>query len=189
VRADDPPTEAQMLEQLTAHETRRVRDPARDREERQFIDALLKKALSTITPEERRTVADKLLYRKPSIDLEVPFEFGSDEIGPRARALLDRLGRTLSRPELRGTIFVIAGHTDAAGGDAYNQSLSERRAGAVKTYLTEQFKLRVPPTNPSSGFHPPERTKYQTIHKPYMTVTKIPAPLAVRTNPRNPFIG
>ena len=30
----------------------------------------------------------------------------------------------------------VAGHTDLCGADAYNQSLSERRAGAVYDYMT-----------------------------------------------------
>jgi len=32
----------------------------------------------------------------------------------------------------------VIGHTDSTGPEAYNQKLSERRAGAVKTYLEEQ---------------------------------------------------
>lgn len=34
---------------------------------------------------------------------------------------------------------MIAGHTDAVGGDAFNQNLSERRAHAIKQYLTEKY--------------------------------------------------
>jgi outer membrane protein OmpA-like peptidoglycan-associated protein len=51
------------------------------------------------------------------------------------------LARALGNPELKGATFLIGGHTDAAGSDSYNQSLSERRAEAVKIFLTEQFKL------------------------------------------------
>jgi outer membrane protein OmpA-like peptidoglycan-associated protein len=42
---------------------------------------------------------------------------------------------------LKGSIFVVAGHTDAAGGEEYNQSLSERRADAIKKYLTDKFGI------------------------------------------------
>jgi len=36
---------------------------------------------------------------------------------------------------------VVAGHTDAAGGEAYNQELSERRAESIKRYLVDKYSL------------------------------------------------
>jgi hypothetical protein len=38
-------------------------------------------------------------------------------------------------------VGLIARRTDGAGSDSYNQSLSERRAEAVKVFLAQQFKL------------------------------------------------
>ena len=37
---------------------------------------------------------------------------------------------------LPGAQISIAGHTDVRGDDAYNQTLSERRAGSVRSWLT-----------------------------------------------------
>jgi outer membrane protein OmpA-like peptidoglycan-associated protein len=37
--------------------------------------------------------------------------------------------------EYNQTVIEVAGHTDSTGTDAYNQQLSERRAGAVASYL------------------------------------------------------
>jgi len=51
------------------------------------------------------------------------------------------LGRALADAQLDGATFLIAEHTDAKGGEPYNQALSERRAEAVKSFLVEQFKL------------------------------------------------
>ena len=34
---------------------------------------------------------------------------------------------------------MVAGHTDAAGSDNYNQDLSERRADAIKRYLADKY--------------------------------------------------
>jgi outer membrane protein OmpA-like peptidoglycan-associated protein len=145
VLAEDQPTEAQILDALKARgPARGAQVPADDREggsdERRFIDALLKKKPRTITIDDRRRVAE-IARQKPSIDLEVTFEFNSAAIGAKAVPTLVTLGRALGNPDLKGATFLIGGHTDAAGSDSYNQSLSERRAEAVKVFLTEQFKL------------------------------------------------
>ena len=55
---------------------------------------------------------------------------------------MQELGKALSDPELKGSVFLVGGHTDAKGGDDYNQGLSERRAEAIKNYLTEKFGLQ-----------------------------------------------
>jgi outer membrane protein OmpA-like peptidoglycan-associated protein len=51
------------------------------------------------------------------------------------------LGRALSDPGLKDSTFVVAGHTDAAGSDSYNQDLSERRADSIKRYLVGKFDI------------------------------------------------
>jgi len=58
-----------------------------------------------------------------------------------ARITLDGLGSALSDPRLAGFSFLIAGHTDAKGGDEFNQKLSERRAEAVRDYIVAKFKF------------------------------------------------
>jgi hypothetical protein len=37
---------------------------------------------------------------------------------------VEALGKALSNPNLKASTFVVAGHTDAAGGEGYNQDLS-----------------------------------------------------------------
>jgi outer membrane protein OmpA-like peptidoglycan-associated protein len=51
------------------------------------------------------------------------------------------LGRALTNPDLKGSTFVVAGHTDAAGGESYNQDLSERRADSIKRYLMDNYHI------------------------------------------------
>jgi outer membrane protein OmpA-like peptidoglycan-associated protein len=80
---------------------------------------------------------------KPSIDLDVNFEYGSAQLTSDARIILDNLGRALSDPSLLNSHFLLAGHTDASGGDAYNLALSKRRAQAVADYLRKQFRVEV----------------------------------------------
>ena len=47
----------------------------------------------------------------------------------------------LRLPEARDKKVVIVGHTDARGSEQYNQILSERRAAAVRSYLTREFDV------------------------------------------------
>ena len=70
-----------------------------------------------------------------SIDLKgVNFDFDKSTLRPDAVSVLSEAAQILQRyPELR---VEVAGHTDSKGTDAYNQSLSERRATAVYDYLT-----------------------------------------------------
>jgi outer membrane protein OmpA-like peptidoglycan-associated protein len=79
---------------------------------------------------------------KATVDLhEVFFEFNSADITEEARPQLDELGAALTNPRLKGSVISIGGHTDAVGGDAFNQNLSERRAAAIKWYLVDNFNL------------------------------------------------
>jgi outer membrane protein OmpA-like peptidoglycan-associated protein len=76
-----------------------------------------------------------------ALDFEVYFPFDSADLTPQARMELAALGQALSARELQPYSYLIAGHTDAVGQPAYNQSLSERRAAAVVQYLVETFPI------------------------------------------------
>jgi outer membrane protein OmpA-like peptidoglycan-associated protein len=78
---------------------------------------------------------------KPNIDLEITFEYNSADISSKSLGAVQALGRALTRPDLKGSTFVVAGHTDAAGGESYNQELSERRADAIKKYLIDNYHI------------------------------------------------
>ncbi|MCB1451141.1 MAG: OmpA family protein [Nitratireductor sp.] len=69
------------------------------------------------------------------IDLEILFEYDSDRIDPKSVRQLIILGEALNDESLGSERFVIAGHTDAAGSDGYNDDLSLRRARAVTEFL------------------------------------------------------
>jgi len=77
-----------------------------------------------------------LLAAKPNISMAIRFDFDSWRIRPESAGALDNLAAALSSPELRSSRFLLEGHTDATGGAAYNQRLSQQRADAVKRYLT-----------------------------------------------------
>lgn len=67
---------------------------------------------------------------------DVLFKTGSFELLPGARERLAKVsGIVLAHPGLH---LDVEGHTDSVGSDEYNQQLSERRAGAVRSYLVLQ---------------------------------------------------
>ena len=74
---------------------------------------------------------DDLLLRMPS---GITFATDSANIQPQFRATLDQVAEVLAQYEQ--TYVDVYGHTDSTGSDAYNQSLSERRAASVADYLT-----------------------------------------------------
>lgn len=117
--------------------------PAQSPEEKKFIDGLRTRSLSrAITVEERAQVVE-IVKDKPKIDLEITFDYNSWAISPRAVPVLVNLGRALSDPDLKGTVFLVGGHTDAAGSPEYNLDLSQKRAHAVREYLSRNFGIPV----------------------------------------------
>jgi outer membrane protein OmpA-like peptidoglycan-associated protein len=62
----------------------------------------------------------------------------SDQISPDSARDLKNLAKALLSDKLATERFVVAGHTDATGSAAYNQTLSERRAASVLRFLSAQ---------------------------------------------------
>lgn len=77
----------------------------------------------------------------------ITFDTGSAAIRPDQAQGLQSLGRVIQDAIARNPqeIFMIEGHTDTVGADAYNLALSDRRAESVALALTEYFD--VPPEN------------------------------------------
>ena len=63
----------------------------------------------------------------------ITFPSGNANIDQNFLSVLDSVVLVLQ--EFNKTLIVVAGHTDSSGSDALNQSLSERRAQSVSTYL------------------------------------------------------
>ena len=73
---------------------------------------------------------DSLVVNFPA---NVTFAVDSSQIQPGFYRTLDDVSATLNRyPQ---SYLDVVGHTDSTGSDAYNQSLSERRAGSVSNYF------------------------------------------------------
>jgi len=66
----------------------------------------------------------------------VTFATNSSDLSPAFFDVLTSVSKVLS--EYDKTVVEVAGHTDSSGSDAYNQSLSEKRASSVAQYLQSQ---------------------------------------------------
>jgi len=66
----------------------------------------------------------------------VTFATDSSDLSPAFFDVLNSVGKVLD--EYEQTVVEVAGHTDSTGSHAYNQSLSERRANTVSSYLASQ---------------------------------------------------
>jgi outer membrane protein OmpA-like peptidoglycan-associated protein len=108
--------------------------------EKAAVEQIFKAPPQTLSVQQRQQLAD-IAQEKPAIDLTIYFDFNSAEVGARAIPGLVELGKALSSDSLRGTRFLLAGHTDAKGSDAYNLRLSQRRADAIKRFLVDQFRI------------------------------------------------
>ena len=82
-----------------------------------------------------------IAVKRPKVNLEINFEYNSAQLTPKAEPQLNSLGEALTSSDLKGAIIMLGGHTDAKGGDAFNQGLSERRAETVKRYLIDKYKV------------------------------------------------
>jgi outer membrane protein OmpA-like peptidoglycan-associated protein len=115
-------------------------EPAVNAAEGKFVDSLRNRNSRSLSIVEREQIAS-LASTKPNIDLEITFDYNSADISKKAKPAVEALGKALSNDDLKGSTFVVAGHTDGVGSDGYNQDLSERRAEAIKRYLTEKYGL------------------------------------------------
>lgn len=66
----------------------------------------------------------------------VTFATDSSDLSPAFFDVLNSVGKVLG--EFDQTVVEVAGHTDSTGSNSYNQSLSERRAQSVSSYLSSQ---------------------------------------------------
>ena len=115
-------------------------DPAVKAKEVSFVTSIRNRKTRSLSLGEREEIAE-IAATKPKIDLEIHFDFNSAEISKESMPAVQALGDALSDAKLRGSTFVVAGHTDGVGGEQFNQELSERRADTIKHYLVDHYHL------------------------------------------------
>ena len=146
-----------------------------------FVETLRNRKTRSLTLGERQEIAE-IAATKPKIDLEIRFDYNSAEVSKSSVPAVDELGKALSDPSLKGSTFVVAGHTDAVGGEGYNQELSERRADTIKKILTQEFGIngsdlvtvgygKTKPKDPNAPMDPANR-RVQVVNMDTKTASK-----------------
>lgn len=116
---------------------RREATVAAQLQQRELMEQRFLEAQALFSPEEGEVFSSggKLIVRLTGLT----FPVGSAEVRPENYSLLTKVQRVLR--EFPDRPVVIEGHTDAQGNDALNQSLSQRRAIAVREYLLANMAL------------------------------------------------
>ncbi|WP_375778094.1 OmpA family protein [Bradyrhizobium sp. ma5] len=141
-------TEDQIIKALTPEKKPLTRglsagpqtSPGLSADQAKFVQSVRGRATRSLSSTEREEIAT-IVQDKPKIDLEINFDYNSADISAKSLPSVQALGRALTNQDLKGSTFVVAGHTDAAGGEDYNQGLSERRADAIKRYLVDKYGI------------------------------------------------
>ncbi|MFN3771196.1 OmpA family protein [Ectopseudomonas guguanensis] len=90
---------------------------------------------------EEQVVVEEVAVAEPAeavrVELDVKFDFDKAQVKQESYGDIKALADFMKQyPQ---TTTVVEGHTDSVGSDAYNQRLSERRAGAVRDVLVNQY--------------------------------------------------
>jgi outer membrane protein OmpA-like peptidoglycan-associated protein len=136
VRALTPKQKAPLTRGLSVGEKAPAVNPA----ETKFVNSVRGRTTRSLSQTEREEIA-AIAKDKPNIDLTITFDYNSADISAKSLPDVEKLGRALTSDDLKGSTFLLAGHTDAAGGDTYNQELSERRADSIRRYLTDNYHI------------------------------------------------
>ncbi len=93
--------------------------------------------LNGCPPIEKPDVSKEQVDELRTLAREVFFEFNKDVLREDSKAKLDRAAALMNQ-DFTDYNFLIEGHTDSKGSDAYNLDLSQRRATSVVNYLVER---------------------------------------------------
>jgi outer membrane protein OmpA-like peptidoglycan-associated protein len=132
----------QIIDGLKVSKTRSLSAPAQPAltpSDLDFVKSVRGKTRS-LSMGDRDHLAE-IAAKRPKIDLDINFDFDSAALNARTEPQLHSLGKALTSDELAGSVIMLGGHTDGKGSDTYNHDLSERRAEAVKRFLTETYHI------------------------------------------------
>lgn len=109
-----------------------------------------------------------------ALSSDVLFDFDRATLRPEATPALEKVALVINSYEHAS--ITVEGHSDSVGNDRYNQTLSERRASAVREWLAKhnvnapietrgwgESKPVVPNTNNDGTDHPQNRAKNRRV--------------------------
>ena len=131
------PSAEQMIEQLKAPRTRGLRNLTVEAVPAAGSDTPAAAGGAAPTAQQPGT-APAAPPARPSLSLQIQFDFNSATIRPESQQALVNLALALKSAELKASSFAVEGHTDAKGTADYNLRLSDQRAQAVKLFLAQQ---------------------------------------------------
>ena len=76
----------------------------------------------------------KVTQKKITLQADTLFDFDKPNLKSEGVATLNKLAQDIKKMKLE--VVIIVGYTDSIGTDAYNIALGQRRANAVKAFLT-----------------------------------------------------
>ncbi len=76
----------------------------------------------------------KVAQKKITLQADTLFDFDKSTLKSAGVATLNKLAQDIKKMKLE--VVIIVGYTDSVGTDAYNIALGQRRANAVKAFLT-----------------------------------------------------
>lgn len=89
-------------------------------------------------------VRQQVASQPRALDLDIKFQFNSDQLTNDGKDVLDQLAAALKSAKLANARSVILeGHADAKGSATYNQALSLKRAQSAKNYLSDRHGIPV----------------------------------------------
>lgn len=134
---EDERSRGDSLEQRLAELGEKQAEVSAELRERRRREETLREVRAIFGPEQAEVLlqGDELLIRL----IGLRFPSASAEIRPENFSLLTKLQQAIR--EFPEAAITVQGHTDSRGNDEYNQSLSQRRAIAVREYLLANMAI------------------------------------------------
>jgi peptidoglycan-associated lipoprotein len=95
-------------------------------------------AAMTKAQDAEKAAKGRLIYTVTLSNDKVRFPINKAEVSDEAKAMIDEAVAPLVQAN-RGVYFEIEGHTDSTGDAAYNYTLGEQRAMAVRDYIAKKY--------------------------------------------------